>query len=126
MKRFLCLGLLISIFWTVNLFAQGEIIGTIDSQGEFKALEISLMKFQTRHKWPQEESLASQISEVIDKDLTFSLFFEFLEENLFSFSDPADLSPLDQDIWLRTEAQFVLAGKVESQTSTLKIDIYLY
>jgi TolB protein len=126
MSRVLSLIMSICVICTVDLFAQGEIRGTIYSQGEFKALEISLMKFQTKHKWPQEESLASQISEVIQKDLPFSLFLEFLQENLFSFSDPADLSPLDQDIWLRTEAQFVLAGKLESHSRALKVDIFIY
>ncbi len=113
-------------FFAHSASAQGEIRGTIYSQGEFKPLEVSLIKFQTRNHWPEEESLAGQIAEVVQNDLTFSMFFTFLEENLFSFSDASDLNPMDQDIWLRTEAQFLITGKVEQQSNQLKTDIYLY
>jgi len=128
MRRFLTaltsLNLVITSFSLS--FGQGEIKGTIYSQGEFHPLEVSLVKFQTKNKWPAEESLAVQITEVIQKDLTFSMFFKFSEENLFSFADAADLNPLDQDIWLRTEAQFLIAGKVEIQSALLKTEVYLY
>src|SRR3972149_5872530 len=128
MKTFPTLVLLILsvVSASTSARAQGEIRGTIYSQGEFKPLEISLIKFQTKNRWPEEESLANQVSEVIQKDLTFSMFFSLVEENLFSFTDAGDLNPLDQDIWLRTEAQFLLAGKVELQSAQIKTDIYLY
>src|SRR4030065_1298868 len=128
MKSFLIVFILfIFVSSTTQItFGQGEIKGTIYSQGEFHPLEVSLVKFQTKNKWPAEESLAVQITDVIQKDLSFSMFFKFSDENLFSFADAADLNPLDQDIWLRTEAQFFIAGKVEIQSALLKTEVYLY
>jgi len=126
-KAFSAVGLLILFAIGVHeIFAQGEIRGTIYSQGEFKPLELSVVKFQTRNKSSQEESLALQVAQVVQKDLTFSMFFTFLEENLYSFTEAGDLNPMDQDIWLRTQAQFLIAGKVELQSRMAKADIYLY
>jgi len=107
-------------------YAQGEISGTIYSRGEFSPLEIAFVRFQTKIPSPQGDSLALQITDVIKRDLTFSMFFLVLEEDLFSFTEAGDLNPLDQDIWLRTDAQFLLAGKLEAQSTQLKLDVYLY
>src|SRR3972149_7002087 len=108
-----------------EISAPGEIRGTVYSQGGFKLLELSLWEFQTRNKSSEEESLSAQIAQVVQKDLTFSMFFTFLEETLYSFTEAGDLNPLDQDIWLRTQAQFLIAGKVELQSRMAKVDIYL-
>src|SRR3972149_11585528 len=127
MKKVFASGVLVILFVAggQEISAQGEIRGTIYSQGEFKPLELSVVKFQTRNKSSQEESLALQVAQVVQKDLTFSMFFTFLEENLYSFTEAGDLNPMDQDIWLRTQAQFLIAGKVELQSRMAKVDIYL-
>lgn len=109
-----------------SVFAQGEISGTIYSRGDFQPLSISLVRFQASSGASEELSMGEEISSITRKDLIFSMFFDVLDENLVSLNDAADLNPQDQDIWLRTEAQFLIAGKIETQSNFVKAYIYLY
>src|SRR3970282_2222035 len=98
-KFYLALGFVFFLFLHKNLSAQTDIYAKITT-GQSEPLELAIGDFVPLQSFiiTEEPVLASQIKEIVKKDLSFSLFFEILEPS--DQEKIAHANPPDWNRWV--------------------------
>jgi len=123
-KFYLIFGFVFLLYAPKNLSAQTDIYAKITT-GQSEPLELAIEDFVPVQPFITEEPvLASQIKEIVKKDLSFSLFFEILE------AEPqekiAHANPPDWNSWVEIGAEFLLAGEIEPRGTNLRVKADLW
>src|SRR5574341_1101704 len=108
-----------------NLLAQADIYAKITT-GQSEPLELAIGDFVSAQPsiTPEEPQLASEIREIVKKDLSFSLFFDLVEP--LSQERIAHSNPPEWNSWIELGAEFLLSGEIELRGSNLKVKADLW
>ncbi len=108
-----------------NIFAQTDIYAKITT-GQSEPLELAIGDFVPSQPsiTTEEPKLASEIREIVKKDLLFSLFFDLIEP--LPQEKIAHSNPPDWNGWVEIGAEFLLSGEIELKGSNLKFKADLW
>lgn len=124
-KFYLIFGFVFLLYAPQNISAQTDIYAKITT-GQSEPLELAIGDFVPVQSFiiTEEPVLASQIKEIVKKDLSFSLFFEILEPP--DQEKIAHSNPPDWNSWVEIGAEFLISGEIELKGTNLRVKADLW